>query len=711
MLLQGIYGKTLFRNEKTGYTGFSFIPTHYEGKLSSYGNLICRAIIPHYPEKMPVSVEYDEIIDTTIEAKSVLPDGGSKEVCISFLCDCFDNVGPKLAEKIYQACGPDIFQYALQKNMLKTLKEVPGLSDETSEMIVKKLRSSFYIRDLYTFIHSVGGCWEDAERLFRQYGELALKKIHENPYQTGQNLIPFSLQEKIAKNESKGIYSKERIHAMLSEILSCAEKQGDLYIPYSKSSLDDWQERVLKNSPIKQKIPFALIHTYLYQSSFRLEYDDKEARLYSGHMYSLEQCCVNHALRIQREKTNLVPITKEDIMTLEDEFDIRYGDSQRHCFHALESTGIKIITGGPGSGKTTTIRGLIQAYCRKNTNAKIALCAPTGRASKRMEESTGLSAKTIHRMIEFRPFDNDFIARVEQSSLPYDLIIVDEMSMADIQITALLLNAIKSHCIVLFVGDINQLPSVGAGNVLHDFIESEQFEVYRLDTNYRQSSDSVIPRNADKVLQQEPDFIQNDSFQIIQVKNKTELQQKALEIYQQCTCPLVLTPTKKNEAGTFCLNPLFQQKLPRYGSFKQYGPYKYYRNDSVIFLSNHYEYDEEQGIDNSYYNGDIGLVDAVCDDCLIISLDDRHIVLPNNQLKDIALAYSITIHKSQGSEENEIIILLPQKPSNMLQKNLLYTAITRAKKKVIIISERDAYLTAVFNNHSHERKTKTKENA
>lgn len=709
MICKGYYEKTLNRNEKTGYTTFSFRPLSYQGKRNQYGCLICHAIVPHFPKKMPLMIEFDDVDTAQIKPKMVVPNSEDKESSISFLIDTFDGVGEKLANQIYDTFGPDIFSFALDRKAIPSLSELPKMSVDLATTIVRALRNSCDVKELYTFLYQFHGTYSQAEQLVKLYGELALNKIRKNPYKYGYGILPYTVQELLAINEKIDPFCSNRIEALVQEMLNRAEQNGHLYIEYNRSNINKLQSIILRDCKQSRKIPFSLIHLCLYRSRFKLEYDDinQTIQLYSNHTYSLEKHLINH-INLIRPRNPILTLSDASISKIEQSNGYSYGYTQKCCFRALETTGVKIITGGPGSGKTTTIKGLIEYYRSFNRDAKIALCSPTGKAAKRMEEATGLPAKTIHRLVDYRPFQNDVELRTNTVILDYDMIIVDEMSMADLQMTSLLFGSIRPGTIVLLVGDIDQLASVGAGNILMDFIQSEQFEVYRLDKNFRQGENSVIYTNADKILHGKFDLIESSCFEIHVVDDEKSLKEKSIHFFEKYDSPFMLSPIRKGEAGIMSLNQAYQRTLPRYGAYKEYGESKYYRGDSVIFLSNHYEEDEDTGDDNSYYNGDIGIIDVIYDEGLIISLDNRHITLPNSKLHDIALSYALTIHKSQGSESDTVVIVLPLKYQNMLQRNLLYTAITRAKKRVIILSEKDAYIKAIKQVNAQSRNTKTK---
>jgi len=354
------------------------------------------------------------------------------------------------------------------------------------------------------------------------------------------------------------------------------------------------------------------------------------------------------------------------------------------------------VTGGPGTGKTTTINGILSAYEKQNPNKVIRLCAPTGRAAQRMTESTGREAVTIHRLLEYKPYGNEVTYKNANDKLEADLIVVDEASMLDMEFASIFFSAVPTGALVLIVGDIHQLPSVGPGDVLHDMISPGMIPTVQLTTVYRQGSHSPIIQNAIRIHQGIIAFMENEEYQTYITYSQTELARKiiacAVSMHNK-NIPFetqILCPSHKGEAGVGMLNTALQSLLnPGRQGLKElkYGNTIYRSGDKVILLNNNYQ--------NGYFNGDIGIIKDISDAGIHLNIFGSEIIIAKTEIDDLGLAYAMTIHKSQGSEFKNIIVSLPMSPKSMLKRNLLYTAITRAKKTVIVVTEKQAVSIAV----------------
>lgn len=394
--------------------------------------------------------------------------------------------------------------------------------------------------------------------------------------------------------------------------------------------------------------------------------------------------------RLENSKKNL-SFDKKMVDEIEAKVGIKYAPQQRGAFDMCNSTGIKILTGGPGTGKTSTLKGILEALRIIIPSAVIKCCAPTGRAAQRMKESTGLESQTVHRLCEYRPFDNEsYSSKNETDPIDADIIVVDEVSMLDINLASMLLSAVRDGSFVLFVGDINQLESVGPGSVLRDLIASEKVPVYQLTKVYRQSEDSQIVANANKVKDGNMDIKEAEDFKVIRCLNEADVTIETMKIFKKNydkEKPFdfqVLSPIKASLAGVNHINEIAQQEIYADNSTKHItvSRKKYHIGDKIIFLQN----EPSRG----FYNGDCGTITEINGNDIIIDIPGESITLSKEDFSCLKLAYDITIHKSQGSEYPVVAIPLVKRTPGMLTRNLLYTAITRAKKMVYIISEDDS---------------------
>lgn len=376
---------------------------------------------------------------------------------------------------------------------------------------------------------------------------------------------------------------------------------------------------------------------------------------------------------------------EESIAYIEQTQNIQYAPAQKQAFRLLMSH-VGILTGGPGTGKTTTIMGLIRCYMKKYPLNEIMLCSPTGRAAQRMSETTGMNASTIHRLLGIGK------NKLGSTVLSGDLIIVDEASMLDAEMAAWLFSSIRDESQLILIGDVDQLPSVGPGNVLKDIIQSNCVPVCRLETVYRQSGESPIIVNANRINKGDFNLVQNDSFEVVECGTDKDILNQMLDTVKRSIKNArtvfdvqVLGTSHKGEAGIFAANKHLQELInPKQKGMEtiRFGAVEFRVGDKVITTQNNYT--------DGYFNGDIGLITKISKEGVFIDVLGRTILVTKANLKDISLAYCISIHKSQGSEFEHAIILLPSNPAIMLKRNLLYTGITRSKKKCTVIASKTA---------------------
>ena len=377
----------------------------------------------------------------------------------------------------------------------------------------------------------------------------------------------------------------------------------------------------------------------------------------------------------------------------------------------FDSSGVKILTGGPGTGKSTVIDGLLQYYRQMFPGNSVALCAPTGAAAKKLREVTKGDARTIHKLLDVKPFGKDDMQyKDEYDQLPYDLIIVDESSMIDIELFMMLSSGVKSGALVLFVGDEDQLSSVGPGNVLHDMIDSGYIPSCQLRKVYRQKGDSSIVENSIRMREGNINLVQDDSFEIIRVSNQIELEEKAIEIIQRESKGhrkqdmKVYSPVRnpKYIVSTYFMNKRLHDLFGLKGE-KQvvYDGTTFTVGDPIIMVNNNYAL--------GYLNGDEGIVSDIVEEengmmvMMLTMSDGTFHEISGKYMSDVELAYAITVHKSQGAECDTAIVLLPATPRNMLERSLIYVGATRAKRKNIIITENDALERAIENTQKKNR--------
>lgn len=411
---------------------------------------------------------------------------------------------------------------------------------------------------------------------------------------------------------------------------------------------------------------------------------------------------------IESNRHKKVVSSEKFIEEIERSKDITYDKVQKEAIKKAEVSKVMILTGGPGTGKTTTIHGIIDLF--KRSNMDVILAAPTGRAAKRLSEATGMKAKTIHRLLEYKPPEG--YKRNEDNPLQGDVLIVDEASMIDVLLMYHLLKAVPEHMIIVIVGDIDQLPSVGPGNILQDIIASEVIPTIKLERIFRQARGSKIITNAHKINKGEkPDLSggTNSNFFFISEENADKVIDTIVKL---CTKRLpnyykvdpikdiqVLTPMQRTETGAANLNTILQSALNKNTLSLKKGAIEYRLHDKVMQVRNNY--------DKEVFNGDVGFVSAINveDQTLRVNFDDKEVEYEQLELDELVLAYATTIHKAQGSEYPIVIIPITFSHYVMLQRNLLYTGITRAKNVVVLVGNKSAIYEAVRNNKVKDRNT------
>ena len=716
MVLTGLYCRTLFRDETNGYSLFDL-------KLSKEsvfdGNLIirCKGIVIGDYVNTPIKVEGTLCSDEKtqwISVHSIIPFLDNKESTISYLSsDLFDGISTKIAENIIKTTGADIFDFVKQDNAKELLTAVKGVSSKKAEMIIKVVKKTTVLKEINDYISNFNGSFYQAQKLYNCYGEQAINMLQKNPYRVGLKIdLDFGMCDTIAKQNGFTADSEERIKAVIMCVLYQCYKSGDVYTYYSRLVKGvNYYISHLSAFPDYQ-CPYSTIMLYLTElptiSLENPEDENENVRIYTLDALHKEKEAVRNFKRIYDGKITHNHLNIDKIINdTQEHFNITYSDSQKECFKFLRSSGMKIITGGPGTGKSTVINGLIYAYNNLFPEYKIALMAPTGRAAQRVKEITNQHSETIHRSLNIQPYGDEIDCEYNADYEP-DLIIIDETSMIDEVMFSLVMKAIKSEATIIFCGDVDQLPSVGAGDVLNDLIKSNLPEIVKLTVNYRQADNSIIADNAYKINNGISELDYSPIFNHIVCKSEEEMQKtigrEFKKRYSKTTDPFkvqILAASRKRENGCNKLNRYIQNLVNKKADVTKNGFYSFRIGDKVMMNQNNY--------DLKYFNGDIGVVTGYTDCGIEVQVGEKLIVIPKSAITQIELAYACTVHKSQGSEFDSIIIVLPAEPSNMLQRNMLYTAITRAKKEVLIIEQENCLEKATKNTKTRKRNSVLKD--
>jgi len=611
-----------------------------------------------------------------------------------------------LAERLVAAFGSRTLEI-IDKESVR-LQEVDGIGATRREMIKTSWREQKAIRDIMVFLqsHEVGTAC--AMRIYKQYGDQAISVVRENPYRLCYEVwgIGFKTADRVAVSIGVPPHSLNRARAGLLYILQTMSEEGHCFCP---------REDLIAAAEQMLEIPGDILKEAIVHGVADRTLVDERGNVYLFPLYQAETGVAAALERLLRTKVSHPSIQFDNAITWsEGRMGIWFAPAQRSALEMALSRKVSIITGGPGVGKTTIVRALVDIYNARKL--KICLAAPTGRAAKRMEESTRMPAKTLHRLLKYTPGTNRF-EHGPENPLEGDVFILDEVSMIDIQLMNSFLRALPPVATLVLVGDADQLPSVGSGNVLRDMIDSGVIPLTILETIYRQEAQSWIVRNAHLVNSGLPfEFPENgerSDFFFIESDTPEDVIAKMLELvssripkkfhFDPMTEIQVLTPMRRNQLGSENLNTIIQQTLNPLGvAISRYGR-EYREGDRVLQIRNNY--------DKDVYNGDIGQVDGVDLDAqeVIVNYDGRRVVYAAEDLDELDLAYACSVHKSQGSEYPAVVLLMTTQHFKLLQRNLLYTAMTRGRKLVCLIGSKKAVNMAIRNNHVSFRRTALKD--
>lgn len=704
--IRGQFQRVIMRDYQSGYTVFVV--------LTQTGPVTCTGVImlPKSDVKVevtgiwatPASGRYGKQL-TQCSVRELLSDTNSMR---EYLCT-IPGLGVKTANELIDHFGEQLYRVALEDNAIRKITRLPSISEKRAATIVHYIRETQEQRKLFELISKHGGSYNASLRIYKEYGVNSVSKLLEHPYEAGyKGGLSFEICDRIANGHDVPAYSRARITAAMMHVLRRKTHSGDTFVPHNelvKSTRDLLSGEAGKDIAYTEAVAAAVINACLVTTSEGIIKEEKD--VYLSNLYYQE---LRTAYAIRRLMRDAIP-TPCDTQALctyaEKVCKVTYAEQQREAFKLLSLGGIAVVTGGPGTGKTTFIKGFLVAYELLHPNSTIRLCAPTGRASQRMKEATGREATTIHRLLEYRPYGDVTVCKNEADPIDADLLVIDESSMLPIDMADLLFSAVKSGTMVILTGDIDQLPSVGVGNVLHDIIFSGCIPVVNLTKTQRQASGSLIIENAKRIKDGISTLKTGDDFVIIECNSDEEIAAEVVKQFQEYYDPgnvfsvQVLTPVRKREAvGSQALNNALQAVANPGRAGLHYADSAFRIGDKVMMTRNNY------APVNSYFNGDIGTITAIHGGCLNIRIDKDEIILDEDLLNDVSLAYACTIHKSQGSEYDVAIVVLPAEPASMLQRNLLYTAITRAKKKVILIAAKGAIPKAVFTKDVAKRKSK-----
>ena len=738
MEITGYVDHIIYRKPENGYTVFILVSEGDEitcvgnmGQIDQGDNLLIEG------EEVSHAIYGSQIKVTSYR---VVPPSDADSMERYLGSGAIKGVGPALAKRIVKKFGSDTFRIIEEEP--ERLIEIKGISERIAREISMQMEDKKGMREAMIFLQQYGISNALAVKIYDTYGMRVYQVMKENPYQLAEDIhgIGFKMADEIAAKIGIRTDSDFRIRSGILYTLLLAATEGHVYLP---------KEILLRNTSIMLQISPEVIEVQLsnlaMEKKLIIKTEEDRVYIYATSYYYAELNCAKMLLDLdaavdyfptEEEKAQEEEFKgqiEKKIRKLEHNLDLELDELQRLAVVESVLHGVFILTGGPGTGKTTTINMIIRYFEREGLD--IFLAAPTGRAAKRMTEATGFEARTIHRMLELNGgLEEDgrraSFTKNQDNPLEADVVIIDEMSMVDIHLFQALLKAIAPGTRLILVGDVNQLPSVGPGQVLQDLIYSETFSVIGLQKIFRQAEDSDIVVNAHKIHKgQELElnnkskdffFLERQDVNVI-YKHMIQLMQEKLPKYCQIS-PFevqVLTPMRKGNLGVQTLNQILQKYLNPEDMHKAehvYGDTIFRVGDKVMHTRNNYQLEWEivskynipidKGV--GVFNGDMGTIKEIYEynQTLVVEFDDlRKVTYPFSALDELELAYAITIHKSQGSEYPAVVMPLLAGPKPLFNRNLLYTGVTRARNCLTILGSKEILGDMIENNQENRRYT------
>ena len=725
---KGTIENIIYQNIDNGYCVFTI-----KNDISKDGEneLTCVATMPKINIGETMELKGTFIVHATygkqlkvLEYESVMPstsDGIEKYLASGVI----RGIGAKIAKKIVEVFGDDTL--LILEDHPERLAKIRGISMTKALAIGEIFKEQVELRRVMIYLQGLGISPSYAQNVFKRYKEQTFEVVKSNPYALADEIIGigFKIADAIAYKVGISQDSPYRLKAGVKYVLNQAASRGSVYLP--KNILIDETSELLQISC--ETIEVVLMELQMSKDIWQ-EKIEEEVRVFLNYYYYSENYVAKKLIELSQLSVDKSAYIGKEIKLYESENNIKLAEKQKEAVTKALSTGVLVITGGPGTGKTTTVRTIIDLL--QKDGLRIELAAPTGRAAKRMSEATQMEAKTIHRLLGIKFMSEESrrqtFEKDEDEPLEADVIIIDESSMIDIILMGSLLKAIATGTRLILLGDVDQLPSVGAGNVLKDILESDCITKVRLKEIFRQAKESAIVTNAHMInnghyplLKNNKDFFFMKRLTIQEVVDTiVGLLTKRLPEYAKCNAIKdiqVLTPMRKSALGVMELNKVLQQALNPPTERKREKEFRqtiFREGDKVMQIKNNYnmkwtEYDKRRTIINEglgVFNGDEGLIVRISDEYenVVVLFDDcREVIYDYSQLEELDLSYAVTIHKSQGCEYKIVILPIHTGPYMLLSRNLLYTAVTRAKELAVIVGMEQTVYKMVDNDREINR--------
>ncbi|MCT8975824.1 ATP-dependent RecD-like DNA helicase [Clostridium sp. CX1] len=721
--VQGIVEDIIFQNEENGYV-VARIKSEKE-------NITIVGCIPYISENLNLRLSGEWVLHPNfgqqfkvISCEEIVPSStvGIEKYLASGI---ISGIGPVTAKKIVEKFGEKTLE--ILDNNIERLKEIDGIGKKKIALICESYSKQYEIRNMMIFFQTYGVSPNQCVKIHKRFGADSIKIVKENPYVLTEEIsgIGFKTSDKIARSLGIEPSSPFRIQSGIKYLINQFCALGNTYIPLEILIKDGIDTLGVTKEIIEENIYNAQI-----DGKIKLEQVDNKICVFSIPYYYCELGVTKKILSLALSNYDDMGIdVDKEISLFESGNNIKFAPSQKEAIRGAVENGIEIITGGPGTGKTTIINCITEIF--EKANLKVYMGAPTGRAAKRMTEATGREAKTIHRLLEMgisEENENLLFSRGEEAPLECDVIMIDEASMIDIVLMNNLLKAVSLGTRVIIVGDVDQLPSVGPGNVLRDLIESNCIKIVKLKEIFRQSEESMIVVNAHKINGGElPVFNKKDKdFYFIKCDDQNKIMDTLIALidsrlpnfnkkWNKTKDIQILSPMRKGVLGVSNLNKKLQHILNPEDSEKKEKEFRdmiFRVGDKIMQTKNNYSLKwsriagdgEKEGV--GVFNGDVGYIEDIDEEKQTVTVifdEERKIIYDNVYLDEIDLAYAITIHKSQGSEFPVVVIPVFMGPPLLMNRNLLYTAITRAKQLVVLVGDIKAVKSMVDNNKSFDR--------